>query len=73
MIEYLKMTPDEFEEFTTSLQIREKKLDAYHDQILEWLKAYPDLSGAQVFDWLEEKLDFKEVAKNRVSGTDKRQ
>lgn len=66
VIEYLNMTPEDFEEFTSSLRTREKKLDAYHDQILEWLKAHPDLTGAQVYDWLDEKLDFKEVAENTV-------
>ena len=33
---------------------------------LGWLKEHPDLTGAQVYDWLEEKLGFKEVAENTV-------
>ena len=34
---------------------RHKKLDVYTDEIVTWLKKYPDLSAAQVEDWLEEK------------------
>ncbi|MFZ3591913.1 IS21 family transposase, partial [Bacillus sp. DJP31] len=63
---YLSKTPDEFEEFVISLKDRIKKLDPYRDQILSWLKEHPDLSSAQVFDWLEDKLDFKGVAENTV-------
>jgi hypothetical protein len=36
-----------------------KKLDSYHNLILSWLKEHPDLSGAQVFDWMKEQYpDF---------------
>jgi len=66
VIDYLNMTTEEFEEFLSSLRNREKKLDPFHDQILEWLREHPDLSGAQIYDWLEEKFNFKEVAENTV-------
>jgi transposase len=66
VIEYGKMTPDEFYMFAISLQNRSKKLDSYHKDILEWLKDHPDLSGAQVFDWLGEKLDVSSVTEGTV-------
>lgn len=66
VIEYLKMTPDDFDEFLSSLKSREKKLDLYHDEILGWLRKHPDLSGAQVFDWLDDKLNFKNISENTV-------
>lgn len=66
VIDYLNMSTDEFEEFLSTLRTREKKLDPYHDQILGWLKEHPDLTAAQVYDWLEEKLGFREVAENTV-------
>ena len=66
VIDYLNMTADEFEDFLSTLQTREKKLDRYHDEILGWLKEHPDLTAAQVYDWLEEKLNFKDVAENTV-------
>ena len=66
VIDYLKMTPEEFQEFAISLQTREKRLDPYHNDLLGWLREHPDLTGAQAFDWLEEKLNFKGVAENTV-------
>ncbi|WP_438311380.1 IS21 family transposase [Sporosarcina sp. FA9] len=66
VIEYGRMSPDEFQKFILSLQQRGKKLDPYKDQILEWLKEHPDLSGAQVLDWLQEKLDVDSVSEGTV-------
>ncbi|MFD1637176.1 IS21 family transposase, partial [Evansella tamaricis] len=57
VIEYGKMTPEEFYLFAISLQSRSKKLDPFREEILGWIKEHPDLSGAQVFDWLEDKLN----------------
>jgi len=61
--EYINMTPNEFEKRLEEMQQRSKKLDQYHGEILSWLREFPDLSGAQVYDWLEEKykqLNFSE-------------
>jgi transposase len=66
VIEYGKMTPDEFYLFAISLQSRSKKLDPFRENILRWLKEHPDLSGAQVFDWLEEKLNVTSVTEGTV-------
>ncbi|WP_408010164.1 IS21 family transposase [Pseudalkalibacillus sp. A8] len=66
VIKYLKMSPEEFHQFVLSLQSRGKKLDPYHQEIVEWVKKHPDISGAQIYDWLEEKLNFKGVAENTV-------
>lgn len=66
VIDYLRMKPDEFEDFLNSIQTREKKLDMFHNQILGWIREHPDLTAAQVYDWLEEKLEFKEVSENTV-------
>ncbi|WP_235000368.1 Mu transposase domain-containing protein [Virgibacillus dakarensis] len=66
VIDYGKMTPDEFHLFAISLQSRGKKLDPFREEILGWLKEHPDLSGAQVFDWLEEKLEVRSVTEGTV-------
>lgn len=61
--EYINMTPDEFEKRLKEINQRSKKPCRYHDDILNWLLEYPDLSGAQIYDWLEDKykeLDFSE-------------
>lgn len=48
---YLKINPDDLDQEGE----RRKKLDVYTNEIVSWLKKYPDLSAAQVEDWLEEK------------------
>jgi len=48
---YLEMNPDDLDQERE----RRKKLDGYTDEIIAWLKKYPDLSAAQIEDWLEEK------------------
>lgn len=51
---YLKMTFEEAKDWAASLGSRTKKLDSYQDKILSWLKNDPDMSSAQVEDWLKE-------------------
>ena len=53
---YLSMSSDEFEQLVCSVQERSKKPEPFKGEILCWLKEFPDMSTAQVFDWLEEKL-----------------
>ena len=53
---YLDVTPEDIERLNQDGQTRRKKLDTHQPQILEWLKQYPDLSAAQVHDWLEEHI-----------------
>ncbi len=60
---YYDMDADEYNKKLEGMQRRNKKPDKYHDEILSWLTEYPDLSGAQIYDRLEEKyreLDFSE-------------
>lgn len=46
-------------------QIRTKKADTYQDFVLECLLKYPDMSAAQLYDWIKgriclETLNFQE-------------
>lgn len=66
VIDYVSMTPDEFYLFVISLQSRSKILDPFREKILGWIKEHPDISGAQVFDWLEEKENFNSVSEGTV-------
>ncbi|MUV37153.1 Transposase for insertion sequence element IS21-like [Lentibacillus sp. JNUCC-1] len=66
VIDYLRMDPDEFEEFVNSLRVRGKKLDPYQAHIIAWLQEHPDLTAAQIHDWLEEKLEVTDVSENTV-------
>lgn len=66
VIDYLNMTPDAFADFMASLQNRTKKLDPYQSEILTWLKEHPDVTSAQIYDWLQDKFDIQSVAENTV-------
>ncbi|MFD1739773.1 helix-turn-helix domain-containing protein, partial [Bacillus salitolerans] len=48
----LKRSPSEMAEWVESLKDRSKKLDKFKDLILSWLREHPDMSSAQVCDWL---------------------
>ena len=64
VIKYSNMEPEEFNKEMEERKYRKKKADKYKDEILSWLKDYPNMSAAQVFDWLEEKyceIDFNEA------------
>lgn len=51
---YLSMNNDELENWTGTLQNRQKKLSNHEAVIVEWLREHPDLSAAQIEDWLLE-------------------
>ena len=64
VIKYLNMDATEFEKERITQQQRRKKPDIYREEIITWIKQYPSMTAAQVFDWLEEKyrnLPFNEV------------
>lgn len=63
LYEYINLSPDEFGQRIKEMRTRRKKADRYYDEILSWLLEFPDLSGSQIYDWLEEKyheLNFAE-------------
>lgn len=64
LYQYLDLTPDKFEQRLNGMHTRKKKADSYKDEILNWLKEFPDSSAAQVYDRLQEKykskIDFAE-------------
>ena len=74
VLKYLDMTADDYAEAKEIAESRSKKADKYKDRVLEYLKKYPDMSAAQLFDRIKEEnnidcLDFKERAfRNFVSG-----
>lgn len=62
VIKYV-MTPDEFRLEMEKRTQRTKKAEKYDEEIVTWLKQYPQMAAAQLYDWLEErygKLDFNE-------------
>lgn len=41
---------------------RKKKLAPYQDWIVNWLREYPNLSGAQILDWLQKRFPEIDVS-----------
>jgi transposase len=63
VIKYVNMDDDEFEKTMEGYKYRTKKPDIYRKEIHTWLKQYPGMTSAQVYDWLEEKyrkINFNE-------------
>jgi len=54
---YWETSPDQFQEVMQAGRSRSKKLKNYRDIILKWLRANPDMSTAQIMDWLKEHYD----------------
>ncbi|WP_373315126.1 transposase [Robertmurraya siralis] len=63
---HLRRTSTEMAQWVDSLQTRRKKLDPYKELILSWLRHHPDMSSAQVEDWLKEKYKKLEVGESTV-------
>jgi len=55
VIKYLDMSAEEFEQEMLAQRQRKKKPDIYREEIITWIKQYPAMTAAQVYDWLEEK------------------
>ncbi|WP_148296181.1 DDE-type integrase/transposase/recombinase, partial [Mesobacillus boroniphilus] len=53
-------------EWTASTMARTKKLDIHKELILDWLRKYPDMTAAQVYDWLKEKFPTFKVGESTV-------
>ncbi len=54
---YWDATPDDFHQIRQAGRNRSKKLKSYRDVILKWLRQNPDMSVAQILDWLKEHYD----------------
>ncbi len=64
VIKYIDMDAEEYEKEMICQQTRTKKPDIYREEIISWIKQYPSISAAQIYDWLEEreeKLNFNET------------
>lgn len=57
---------DTMSEWVKKTKVRRKKLDPYKDRILSWLFEHPDMSAAQVLDWLQERYPNLKVAESTV-------
>ncbi len=53
--EYLSKSPEEMAVWMAAAKVRTKKCDPHRQLILSWLNEHPDLSSAQIHDWLLER------------------
>src|SRR5699024_75206 len=63
---YLKRNPETMATWIHSTKRRRRKLDDYKDRILGWLRENPDMTAAQVLDWLLDKYEHFQVAESTV-------
>lgn len=52
---YWDMPPDEYALTLEDTRKRFKKGDIYEEELVSWLKDNPDMSSAQLYDWLKER------------------
>lgn len=60
------MSMHEYKRFMEGMESRAKKLGCFESDIVGWLREYPDLSAAQIMDWLKERKENLEVAESTV-------
>ncbi len=63
---YLERSPQEMAAWAAATKTRTKILDPYELLIHTWLSENPDMSSAQIYDWLMEKYDHFTVGESTV-------
>jgi transposase len=63
---YWDMEPHEFSRALNQAGNRKRKLDKYEKTIVEWLKKFPDMTAAQVEDWLRERFNDYSIKERTV-------
>ena len=58
---YWDMEPDEFSACRNRAQKRKRKADDHKDFIVSCLQKYPDMSSAQIYDWIKERTGMKKL------------
>lgn len=67
VLKYWDMEPDKYAMTEATAKNRKRKADKYKSFVIECLKKYPDMSAAQIYDWIKERtsletLEFKKRA-----------
>lgn len=61
VMKYWDMTPDEFARVLGKSKSRAKKADVYKDYVVECLQKFPDMTAAQINDWIRENYSVTEL------------
>jgi transposase len=62
---YYDMSLDEYRDLAATIR-KQSSLDKYETMILDWIKDYPDMASAQIYDWLLEHYEV-DVSERTVS------
>lgn len=63
---YWNMSIDEYAALVENAKERLKKLDKYKEPILEWLNNFRDMTASQVYDWLLEQYEIRDISERTV-------
>lgn len=58
---YWDMPPDEYARREALSKHRHSKIDKYKDFVIDCLMEYPDMSAAQIYDWIKERNDLESL------------
>ena len=61
VLKYWDMPPDEFAKCLNRAQRRTRRADVYKDYVVSCLQKYPDMSSAQIYDWIKERAGLKNL------------
>lgn len=61
VLKYWDMPPDDFAKARSDSETRKKKADKYKDFVLDALKKYPDMTAAQIYDWIKEQTGLSNL------------
>ena len=59
ILKYWDMKPEEFTAKVEYSSTRIKKAEVYEEFVVSALKEYPDISAAQLYDWIKEKYEIR--------------
>jgi len=62
ILKYWDMKPEEFTAKVEYSSTRIKKAEVYEEFVVSALKKYPDISAAQLYDWIKEKYETDNLA-----------
>lgn len=61
ILKYWDVSPDGYTRIKGAAGRRAKKADKYKTKIIEWLREYPDMTAAQIYDWIKEYSGLRDI------------
>jgi len=61
VLKYWDMEPEDYATAITLAKSRSKKTDKYKSYVVEYLEKYPDVTAAQIYDWIKERTNLRSL------------